>query len=206
MDPFEIKLVRQYAINEIAGGLILGNFALKSENSFIRTKLTYHSMDELRHGWLWTDFLNKKKVGVAKARGGNDYFDFMAQQEDEINFLAAVHIYELRVPFHLGTHMELPQIDPELKEVMGKIRDDEKFHLSWVRKYLDEQMQTEKGRQHVIEAVKKCENAEKETYTKYIAHIKQYGGYLADLATLVQKKMPEFPVPSDDFVGHQQNV
>src|SRR5205823_8239870 len=59
--------------------------------------------------------------------------------EDEVMFLAAVHIYELRVPFHLGAHMELPQINPELKEVMGKIRDDEKFHLSWVRKYLDKQ-------------------------------------------------------------------
>src|ERR1700721_21941 len=124
MDPFEIKVVRQYAINEIAGGLALGKFALKSENPFVRSQLTYHAMDELRHGWLWTEFLDKKKIGVAGAKGGNDYFDFMTAQEDEIYFLAAVHIYESRIPFHLGTHMELPQIDPGLKEVMGGIRDD----------------------------------------------------------------------------------
>lgn len=203
MDPFEIKLVRQYAINEMAGGLALGHFALKSDNPFIRSQLTYHAMDELRHCWLWTELLDKKKIGVAGAKGGNDYFDFMTAQEDEINFLAAVHIYELRVPFHLGTHMELPQINPELKEVMGKIRDDEKFHLSWIRKYLAEKMKTDP--QKVIDAVKKCEEVEKETYTKYIAHIKQYGGYLADLALLVEKNMPEFPTPSSYFVGLTQN-
>ena len=203
MDPFEIKLVRQYAINEIAGGLILGHFVLKSENAFIRSQLTYHAMDELRHCWLWTELLDKKKIGVAGAKGGNDYFDFMTAQEDEINFLAAVHIYELRVPFHLGTHMELPQINPELKEVMGKIRDDEKFHLSWIREYLVKKMETDP--QKVIDAVKKCEEVEKETYTKYIAHIKQYGGYLADLASLVEKNMLEFPTPSSYFVGLTQN-
>lgn len=204
MDPFEIKLMRQYAINEIAGGLALGHFALKSDNPLIRSQLTYHAMDELRHGWLWTELLDKKKIGVAGAKGGNDYFDFMTAQEDEINFLAAVHIYELRVPFHLGTHMELPQINPELKEVMGKIRDDEKFHLSWIRKYLAEKMTTDP--QKAIDAVKKCEEVEKETYTKYIAHIKQYGGYLADLASLVEKKMPGFPTPSSYFVGLTQNA
>jgi hypothetical protein len=204
MNPFEIKVVRQYAINEIAGGLALGRFALKSENPFIRSQLTYHSMDELRHGWLWTEFLDKKKIGVASAKGGNDYFDFMTAQEDEIDFLAAVHIYELRIPFHLGTHMELPQIDPELKEVMGKIRDDEKFHLSWIREYLTKKMETD--RQKVIDAVKKCEQVEKETYTKYINHIKQYDGYLKDLALLIEKKIPEFPTPSSYFVSLTQNA
>jgi hypothetical protein len=201
MDPFEIKLVRQYAINEIAGGLILGDFALQSENPFIRSRLTFHAMDELRHGWLWTEFLDKKGIGVTKAKGDNDYFDFMAQQKDEIMFLAAVHIYELRVPFHLSAHMELPQINPELKEVMRKIRDDEEFHLSWVRKYLDKQ-----DPQCVLDAVKKCEVIEEETYQKYINHIKQYDGYLADLATLIEKKMPEFPKPSDAFILPIQNA
>ncbi len=203
MDPFEIKLVRQYAINEIAGGLALGQFALKSEDPFIRSKLTYHSMDELRHAWLWTDFLDKKNIGVASAKGGNDYFDFMTAQEDEIDFLAAAHVYELRIPFHLGTHMELPQIDPGLKEVMGKIRDDEKFHLSWIRDYLVKKMETD--REHVIEAIKKCEEVEKLTYTKYIGHIKQYPGYLNDLASLVEKKISEFPEPSAYFIGLHKN-
>lgn len=199
MDPFEVKLVRQYAINEIVGGLALGRFALKSDNPFLRSRLTYHSMDELRHGWLWTEFLDKQKIGVAPAKGGNDYFDFMVAQEDEINFLAAVHIYELRVPFHLGAHMELPQINSDLRDLMGKIRDDEKFHLSWIREYLLEKM--ESGPQRIIDAVKKCEEVEKETYNKYIGHIKQYGGYLTDLALLIEKKIPDFSQPSAGFLG-----
>ena len=204
MHPHEIKLVRQYAINEIAGGLALGNFALKSEDPFVRSQLTYHAMDELRHGWLWTEFLDKKGVGVASAKGGNDYFDFMRAQENEIDFLAAVHIYELRVPFHLGTHMELPEIDPGLKEVMGSIRDDEKFHLSWIREFLVKKM--EKDPQRVIDAVKKAEKVEKETYEKYIAHIKQYGDYLGKLASLIEKKLPEFPTPSTSFIGIAKNA
>ncbi len=204
MDPFEIKIVRQYAINEIAGGLALAQFALKSEDPYIRSRLTYHSMDELRHGWLWTDFLNKKKVGVAKAKGGNDYFDFMTAQEDEIYFLAAVHIYELRIPFHLGAHMDLPEISPDLKELVGKIRDDEKFHLSWVKDYLVKKMETD--REKVIEAIKTCEKVEYETYTHFIAHIKKYPGYMQNFANLLEKRLPEFPTPSSYFVNLTPNA
>src|SRR3989344_2697731 len=203
MDPFEIKLVRQYAINEIGGGLMLGNFLLKSEDPFVRSQLTQHAMDEFRHGWLWTELLDKKGVGGAAAKGGNDYFDFMAAPEDEINFLASVHIYELRVPFHLGTHLELPQIDPELKEVMSKIVADEKFHLGWIRDHLIKKMETDP--QKVIDAVKKCEEVERETYSKYISHIKQYGGYLGDFAALIEKKIPEFPLASISFTGLTKN-
>ncbi|MGH2506211.1 MAG: ferritin-like domain-containing protein [Rhabdochlamydiaceae bacterium] len=204
MHPHEVKLTRQYAINEIAGGLLLGHFALKSDNPFIRSQLTYHAMDELRHGWLWTEFLDKKGIGVAGAKGGNDYFNFIGLQTDEIDFLAAVHIYELRVPFHLGTHMEIPEIDPGLKEVMGNIRDDEKFHLSWIREYLHEKMDTDA--QHVLDAIRKAEEVEQETYSKYISYIKQFGGYFGELATLVERNMPEFPAPSSYFGGVAQNA
>jgi len=203
MNPFEIKLVRQYAINEIAGGLALGNFALKSENPYVRSQLTYHAMDEFRHGWLWTDFLNKQKVGVASAKGGNEYFDFTTAQEDEINFLAAVHIYELRIPFHLETHMQLPQINPELKVIMKGIADDEKFHLGWIRDYLIDKMKD--NPQEVINAVKRSEQIENQTYLRYINHIKKYGGYIEDLATLVESKLGEFPTPSDYFTSFIKN-
>lgn len=204
MHPHEIKLVRQYAIDEISGGLLLGQFALKSETPFVRSKLTYHSMDELRHGWLWTKLLDKKGVGVAGAKGGNDYFDFIEAQKDEINFLAAVHIYELRVPFHLGTHMEISNIDPDLKEVMGQIRDDEKFHLSWIKDYLIKHMETDP--KSVLDAVKRAEDIEEKTYMKYINHIKQYGDYFGELASLVEKNLPEFPLPSDGFINPTKNV
>ena len=204
MDPLEAKLVRQYAINEIAGGLVLGHFLLQSEDPVIRSQLTYHAMDELKHGWLWTDLLNKKGIGVAGAKGDNAYFRFMAAQQEELAFLAAAHVYELRIPFHLGAHMRLPQIDPELKKVMGDILNDEQSHLGWIRDYLVKKMDT--NAQQVIDAIKACETIEQETYTQYIGHIKQYGGYLGDLAALIEKKMPEFPAPSTYFTHLAQHA
>ncbi len=197
MDPHEIKLVRQYAINEIAGGVILANYALKSDNAYVRSKLTFHAMDELKHGWMWTEFLDKEGVGVAGAVGKNDYFDFAVSQEDEITFLAAIHVYELRIPFHFECHIEVPQMNAELRELTTKIKDEEKFHLKWIRVYLEEKMKTEP--QRVLGAVKLCEVKEKETYEKYMEQLKQHGGYLADFATIVQSRLSTFPVPSESF-------
>lgn len=197
MDPYEVKLIRQYAINEVAGGMLLGRFLLGSANPLVRSKLTYHAYDEFRHGWLWTEFLDKRGIGVEPAEGENLYFNFAGTLKDEIDFLAAVHIYELRVPFHLSLHMEVPQIDPELKVLMGEIRDDEKFHLGWIRKYLTEKLATDA--EHVLAAVKAAEKAEEETYVGYIRHIKQYGGYFADLANIVEANLSTFPAPSATF-------
>ena len=204
MHPHEIKLIRQYAINEIAGGIILGQYALKSDNASVRSRLTYHAFDEFKHGWIWTDFLNKKGVDVEGTKGRNDYFDFIAAQEDEINFLAAVHVYELRVPFHLGSHMQIRQIDPELKEVVGKIRTDEGYHISWIREHLVKNM--ESNRDHVLDAVRKSENLERDTYARYVNHIKQYGDYFFELASIIEKNLPNVSLPSIYFLNVNNNA
>lgn len=200
----EIKLVRQYAINEISGGLILGDFALESENPYVRSNLTFHSMDELRHGWRWTKFLDEQGAGVAKAKRANEYFDFMSSQDDEIYFLASVHVYELRVPFHFNAHLEHPQINPDLKNLMTEIRDDEEYHLDWIRKYLIGVGQDEP--QKVIEAVKKCEKREAETYRRYLDHMKQYDGYIRDLVDIVESKIESFNRPSESFIKDLKDV
>ncbi|MEK9177162.1 MAG: hypothetical protein AAB923_02600 [Patescibacteria group bacterium] len=197
MDPHEVKIVRQYAINEVAGGLLLGHHLLRSEDPYVRSQLTYHTLDELKHGWLWTQFLDKKGVGVAGAKGGNEYFDFIGRQEDDMRFLAAVHIYELRVPFHLTIHMELPEIDPELKEVMRGIRDDEKFHLGWIRKYLLEKIKTDPI--SVKGAVAEAEQIEQAVYMGYLAHMERYGGYAGALVALARGHLSEFASPSSAF-------
>lgn len=196
-DDLELKLVRQYAINEIAGGLMLGKRALLAEDPEIRAKLTYHSMDELRHGWLWTKYLNDKGVGPAPAKGGNDYFDFADTLTDETSFLAAVHVYELRVPFHLGCHMEFPLVSPDLREVVAGIRDDEKHHLSWIREVLLDRMRGD--HEGVLGALKAAEKAEKETYERYVAHLKRYPGYLGAFGAFVESRLQQFPSPVSLF-------
>ena len=196
-DTGELKLVRQYAINEIAGGLMLGKRALLAEDPDVRSKLTYHSMDELRHGWLWTKYLNDKGVGPARAKGGNDYFDLAGSLADETAFLAAVHVYELRVPFHLGSHMEFSQVNPDLREVIRGICDDEKHHLSWIREVLLRRMQTD--REAVLRAIAGAEKAEKETYERYAAHLKRYDGYLGAFGAFIESRMPRFVSPTSLF-------
>ena len=199
MHPHEIKLVRQYAMNEIAGGIMLAQFALKTDDSFVRAKLTYHAYDEFRHGWLWTEFLEKQGVGVQGAQGKNEYFEFMAAQDDVIDFLSAAHVYELRIPFHLGLHMQLSQISSELKKVMGPIKDDEKYHLGWVRAYLIKRIETD--RNHVLDALRKAEAFEQDTYGRYVAHLKQYGEYFGAFASLLEQHLAEFPLPSNSFLS-----
>lgn len=197
MHPHEVKLLRQYAINEVAGGLLLGRHLLKSADPVVRSELTHHALDEFKHGWMWTEFLDKAGVGVAGAEGRNEYFEYIGTQEDDLEFLAAVHIYEIRVPFHLGVHMEHPGLSPGLKEVIGAIRDDEKFHLGWIRKYLLARMETEPER--VRAAVAASEALEERTYRAYLERIKQYGEYCGEFVALIENALPSFDAPGKYF-------
>lgn len=198
MHPHEIKLVRQYAINEIAGGLLIGKHSLASQDPFVRSKLTFQATDEFRHGSLWTEFLDKRGIDTALAKGGNDFFEYMGKQESDIDFLAAVHVYELRVPFQFGAHMDMTSVDPELKELIKFIYDDEKFHLVWIREYLLEKMKTDST--VVLEAIRRAEAVEREAYERYIAHIKTYGEYFGEFVAIVESRLKAFPLPSAGFV------
>lgn len=190
----EIKIISQYASSELAGGLMLGKFALSTTSSKLKAKLIFHSYDELKHSWLWSNFLEKNKVNLVILKARNEYFDWMNTLTDEIEFLASVHVYELRVPFHLKCHMQINSISNELKTLIDKIQKDEKYHLNWIHDFLLDQNQLK-----VLDAIKKAEKYESIYYLNYMKHLDSLGGYYKEIANLIKSKEDLFIKPLDAY-------
>jgi hypothetical protein len=80
---------------------------------------------------------------------------------------------------------------------MTTIRDDEKFHLGWIRKYLLEKMKTDA--EGVLRAVGTAEQVEEQVYLGYLAHMERYGGYAGKLVQLARGHLAEFVRPLSFF-------
>ena len=62
MSKAEIFAINRYAASELAGGLILGKFARKVLDPYLRLKLAWHCAEETRHGAIWYNLIDDLKI------------------------------------------------------------------------------------------------------------------------------------------------
>ena len=204
MHPTEIELLNRYATAELAGSLLLGKYARIVDDPFLIARLTNHCYDEARHSWKWMGFMEENNIPIRPTHGKNDYFGYMSETQSIIDFLAAVHVYEMRVQWHLTLHSQVSKIHPGLKKVMLEIMEDEKYHLAWIRNYLHK-LQKE-GNTEVGQAIKKAGDLENQTYVTYIQLLKKQDDYAKELAELVEKNLPSYPFEWENFLDQKENV
>jgi hypothetical protein len=196
--PTEIELLNRYAAAELAGSLLLGKYARMVEDPFLIARLTNHCYDEARHSWAWMSFMEENNIPIRSTHGRNDYFGYMSETQSVIDFLAAVHVYEMRVQFHLTCHSQVTRIHPGLKKVMLEIMSDEQYHLAWISDYFHK-LQKE-GNTEVGPAIEKAGALEDSTYNAYIQLIKKKDDYAKELAEIVEKNLPTYPFAWKDFL------
>src|SRR3989338_10146685 len=111
MTDGETFLISRYAASELAGALLCGRSPRHTKDTFLRTKLTWHTAEEARHAWAWAELLEKKRVPILEVHdeGGDQYFSYAKAITSEVDFLAFVHVYESRVPFHFTLHAKLAE-------------------------------------------------------------------------------------------------
>ena len=199
MHKSEIEIISRFAATELAGALLIGKWARLIDDHFLRTSLTYHCYDEARHSWLWTEFLNNKGVETQQEHGKNEYFEYLASLKDPVYFLAAMHVYELRVPFHLDLHASHPDIDPELKSLMLEISKDEKHHLGWINNYL-KTLQKEKP-ELVANAIREAGELEARTYIGFMEGMKGLDDYYTKLVQIIEQNLPRYPSAWKEFLA-----
>lgn len=204
MHPGEIHLVNGYAASELSGALLLGKFARRASDFLLRSRLTFHSYDEARHAWLWTEFLEKKGARPQSLHGKTDFFEYLYQLNDIVEFLAAVHVYELRVPFHFSLHLRVSSIDSDLKILMQKISNDEKYHLDWVRNYLSGVASHENGK--VSRAIVRAGEIEDTIYRGYAQGLKtkEDDEYMQELGSIIINNLESYEYEWRKFVSENK--
>jgi len=200
MHKSEQSLVNRYSATELAGALQLGRWARKVDDHHLRAQLTYHCYDEARHSKLWMEFLDTRGYETSQVHDRNDYFAHLARQDDVIYFLAGVHVYEHRVPFHFEQHLKHPNIDPNLATLMEDIKSDEKYHLGWVQEYF-ESLSGEK-RTAMEQAIQEMGKLEQDTYEAYTKSLYEGDEYLRKLGEIIDENLEQYTYPWTKYVSN----
>lgn len=185
MEQVETFILNRYAASELAGALILGKMARKTNDAYLRRQLTWHCAEEARHAAIWEGLieeLNLKTLPIHDS-SGKGYFTYFKEVKDMTDFLAFVHVYELRVPFHFGAHAKWTKSE-RIKEVLNKLIKEEDSHLSWIHDILLKEM--ENNREKVLTSLKKFSEIEEKSYQDDLHMLKSVGGSALEFAQAIE--------------------
>ncbi|MEM3074536.1 MAG: hypothetical protein QW727_01170 [Candidatus Pacearchaeota archaeon] len=168
-------LLNAYAPNELLASLHLGELIRKNNDLNLRVKLSKHCYEEARHASIWYNLISKLNMPLldtTNSKKKKSYWQYINNKEDLIEFLSALHIYELRVPFHFSIHSKFTK-SQEIKNVLIDLIKEEGPHLSWIREYLKKEIN--KGNNLVKKNIKKFLIIERKNYIEDLEIVKKIG-------------------------------
>jgi len=200
MHHAEHVLISQYAAAELAGALMLGKFARKTSSGYLRSKYIWHCAEEARHSWMWAELLEQQQMQPIEVHDedGDQYFTYFKEVCNDIDFLAFVHVYEMRVPFHLSVNAKMTNLTEPTRDVMYQLIKEESSHLSWVSDYLKKQK--DEGNTQVASAVEKFGLIEAQTYNDHIQKLQAAGGDFQEFGDLLAQHATEYNKPWQNFL------
>jgi demethoxyubiquinone hydroxylase (CLK1/Coq7/Cat5 family) len=137
----EIALLNFYRASELHGGLILGQMVRRARDPELILNLTRHSAEEVMHAQLWTETIIA--IGGRPAPLRDTYQTRYAEEVGTpismLEILALTQVFERRVYRHFTEHVRRPGLHPVLAATLHRMLDEERGHLTWVKKWLDGQ-------------------------------------------------------------------
>ncbi len=137
----EIALLNFYRASELHGGLILGQMVRRARDPELILNLTRHSAEEVMHAQLWTETI--VAIGGRPAPVRDTYQTRYAEEVGTpismLEILALTQVFERRVYRHFTEHVRRPGLHPVLAATLHRMLDEERGHLTWVKKWLDGQ-------------------------------------------------------------------
>lgn len=137
--PRELEQLNFYRASELHGGLILGAMVARVRDPELALELTRHSGEEVVHSQLWLETIielggsprpvrttYQRRLGAALGRPAG-----------MLHVLAATQIFERRVYRHFLEHLRRPGTHPLVCATLERMLEEEKGHLSWVKRWLD---------------------------------------------------------------------
>lgn len=140
----ELDLLNFYRASELHGGLVLGQLVRRVRDPQLILDLTRHSAEEVVHAQLWTETI--LAVGGRPRPVKETYQSRYAAEVGHVtrvlDVLALTQVFERRVYRHFLDHARIPGTHPEVRRTLLRMIEEEKSHLSWVKRWLDEQART----------------------------------------------------------------
>lgn len=137
----ELDFLNFYRASELHGGLILGQVARRARGSALILDLTRHSAEEVVHAQLWTETIIAVGGQVRPVRETyqSRYARFVGTPTALVDVLALTQVFERRVYRHFTEHLHRDDTHPRVRETLVRMLEEEKGHLRWVKRWLDEQ-------------------------------------------------------------------
>jgi demethoxyubiquinone hydroxylase (CLK1/Coq7/Cat5 family) len=162
-------LLSYYRSSEISGAMFFARLAKSIRDPAIQRDMTKHFADESQHAWYWSDCLeqlNTKPIRVHDAYQ-DQYFEAVGLPANLMEVLAITQVFERRTINHYAHHGKTPGTHALIRATIGKIMDDEGWHLAWVSAAL-RGMEPEYGSEHVRQTLARFLRADEEVYGKVL--------------------------------------
>jgi bacterioferritin (cytochrome b1) len=135
-----ILIFSYYRDAELRGARLLFNLIGHLKDADSQLKMSKHLADETRHAWLWTRRI--ADLGGAPAEVNDGYQRRlglkMGVPKGIVELLGLTVVVEERAQSRYMAHAALPGVDPETREVLKAVTEDETWHLSWIEKKMRE--------------------------------------------------------------------
>ncbi len=137
----ELGFLNFYRASELHGGLLLGQVARRARGAELVLDLTRHSAEEVMHSLLWTETIVAVGGRVSPVRDTyqSRYLRMLGAPTALLDVLALTQVFERRVYRHFTEHLRRPGTHPVVCATLERMLEEEKGHLRWVKRWLDEQ-------------------------------------------------------------------
>jgi rubrerythrin len=86
-----------------------------------------------------------------------------------VDLLALTVVVEERAQSRYTAHLALPDVDPETREVLKAVTEDESWHLSWIEKKMREVAREQGSEARADEALERYRAIDREVYAQLAA-------------------------------------
>lgn len=139
VSELELYILSYYRASELAGSVLFGRLALHTNIDGVRAQLTRHCFEEAEHAWLWTKAITE--LGSVPQKVTNTYQTEYGKEfgmpQNTLEIFCLTQVLEKRALGHFELHLARPNNHPVIARTLEKMIEDEKGHLSWIRKELD---------------------------------------------------------------------
>lgn len=157
-DPVRAVLtLESFSRTEEDGGRDITAALQRVPDAELRAHLQRHARDEVRHADLFrrraaalrAEARSRTTAGdpgaaldLARGRAGRNAHGFFSagvlEEKGEIAYVAMLHVAEVKARDLFAMHAELTAADPETQAIFHEILKDEKYHVSYTGKFLEQ--------------------------------------------------------------------
>jgi bacterioferritin (cytochrome b1) len=169
IDEKQAAALNFYRASELEGGLLLSRLAQRCRDGALTADLLKHGAEEIEHARLWTETMLALGVRPRPTRDTYQrrYALAIGRPVSVLNVLALTHVFEKRVYSHFQTHARRVDTHPLVRATLRRMVEEERGHLSWVRRWLDEQARRQPD--HLARIMAAYEAADERIYRALLA-------------------------------------